>query len=193
MSYLVETVSGNKVNIIDPNPDTILLDDIAWGLSRINRFCGATVTEVPYNNAQHSLFVADLCRRADEADFYDECYLFALLHDSSEYVTGDFPSPLKRVPEIRTAIKKIENHLLSVIYIKFMGRLPTEHEEIFIKRCDVHAQQVEAHAYMHSRGSDWAFDEKPSLIDLQSFPPPETAIISYKKFMEAFRKNESFT
>lgn len=181
--FLIETVSGKRVDIINPNPDDILLDDLAWGLSRINRFAGATITEVPYNNGQHSLFVAHLARESGCSDIE---YSFCLFHDSSEYLTGDFPSPLKRVPEIRTAIKKIENNLLSIIFDKFCGRQPSEEEEKFVKSMDIKAQQIEAFQFMYSRGSNWDFPTdaiKPTLMELQSFPPPETAIESYKKFI----------
>jgi hypothetical protein len=172
------------VDVIDPDPQTILLDDLAWGLSRINRFCGATVTEIPYNNCQHSLFVANLCK--GDLGIDPVIYKFALLHDASEAITGDFPSPLKRVPAIRIAIKEIEDRLLSVIYQKFCGRQPTDDEYAFVKYMDVKAQSIEAFHFMHSRGVDWNFPVRPSLIEVQSFPPPKTAIESYKEFLTTY-------
>lgn len=57
----IETVSGI---LMDPsNPQgLVVVTDIAWALSRISRFAGHTITEVPYNVAQHCIYCSELLR-----------------------------------------------------------------------------------------------------------------------------------
>ena len=208
----LETVTGKFVDVNEPQPDQIDINDIAWGLSRIPRFAGHTITEVPYNVAQHSLLVADIVddlffnqygkstpevQKAVEAiqrsaDFVDEqthdlLYLKALLHDAAEVYTGDIPSPVKKHPAIYPAIKALEARLMECIFLKF--RLPPmdEDEQVVIHFADLVARAVEAHAFMHSRGSAWNLPPV-SLVRLQKFEPPMTSVVSYNKFLEKFNE-----
>lgn len=57
---LCETVNGMYVNIVHPEQETILIDDIAWALSRQARFAGHTNSDEVWNVAQHSIFVQQL-------------------------------------------------------------------------------------------------------------------------------------
>lgn len=115
--------SGKYINLLDPHPDTILIEDIAWGLSRQNRFGGHTDTDIPYNVAQHSCFVSQACLGQTE--------LGGLLHDASEAYLVDLPSPLKGLlPEY----KAIEDRLMRVIAKKFGFEYPLSEE---VKRADV--------------------------------------------------------
>ena len=203
----LETVTGRLVNVINPSPDQIDIEDIAWGLSRISRFCGSTITEVPYNVAQHSNFVADeiFCilsypeNYPDLASYVDEIVelaskpvdfhmtiVFGQIHDGSEVYTGDLPSPIKQIPELRPVIKKIESNLMSAIYKAFNLPEPTELQEIIVKHADKIAQRVEAHAFMPSRGRNWEGLPVVSLEKLQKFKDPMPSLEAYKLFMEKF-------
>lgn len=185
----LETVTGQLVDLSNPDPSTINIEDIAWGLSRMSRFCGQTVTAIPYNVAQHSLFVA----LEVESMFKDgisedvlRVILLALLHDAAEAYTGDLPSPVKHLPELRPVIVGIENNLMSAIYIKLNIAGPTEEEEELIKRADRIAQKIEAHAFMPSRGRHWENLPEVSLERLQQFSQPLDSLTSYKLFMDKF-------
>lgn len=185
----LETVTGQLVDLSNPDPSTINIEDIAWGLSRMSRFCGQTVTAIPYNVAQHSLFVA----LEVESMFKDgisedvlRVILLALLHDAAEAYTGDLPSPVKHLPELRPVIVGIENNLMSAIYIKLNIAGPTEEEEELIKRADRIAQKIEAHAFMPSRGRHWENLPDVSLERLQQFSQPLDSLTSYKLFMDKF-------
>jgi 5'-deoxynucleotidase YfbR-like HD superfamily hydrolase len=147
MANLLETVTGQFVDIENPDPATINIQDIAWGLSRMPRFCGHTVTVVPYNIAQHSIFVADEVElllyelygeNEDKMTFRarDLITLKALLHDAEEIYTGDWPSPVKRLPALHPIIKKIEADLKKAIFAALVLPLPDEHEEAIIKQAD---------------------------------------------------------
>lgn len=58
--HAIETVSGRYVDVVEPDPETIVMEDIAWALSRQARFAGHTLSEEVWNVAQHSVFVKDL-------------------------------------------------------------------------------------------------------------------------------------
>lgn len=186
----LETVTGQLVDLADPNPATINIQDIAWGLSRMSRFCGQTVTEIPYNVAQHCLFVANEVEEMliyhGKIDQIKRLELLALLHDAAEAYTGDLPSPVKHLPELRQVIVGIEKNLMSAIYIRLNIAGPTEEEEALIKNADRIAQKIEAHAFMPSRGRHWENLPEVTLERLQKFSPPLDSLTSYKLFMDKF-------
>ena len=81
--------SGAMVDLARPNPATITIRDIAAGLSKINRFAGATA--LPYSVAQHCCVVARILRDGGAGL---ETELYGLLHDAHEAMVGDIPSPV---------------------------------------------------------------------------------------------------
>src|ERR1700741_194155 len=162
MTMFLETVTGQLIDVANPDPATIKIEDIGWGLSRLPRFAGHTITAIPYNGAQHSIFVADeipLLRPFldhEELQYMNPFLpLYALIHNAAESYTGDLPSPIKYLPELRPIIKEIEHKLMMAIY-ESLG-LPPLHpgEEALIKKADKIAQKIEAHAFMPSRGRHW--------------------------------------
>lgn len=191
MTTEIETVTGRLVNIENPDPTTINIEDIAWGLSRLPRFCGHTITVIPYNVAQHSMFVADevaslLVYKDWSSPQAKRIIMLALLHDAAEVYTGDWPSPVKRITKLRPIIKKIEHDLMTAVYSAMDLLPPTEAEEKSIKQADKIAQKIEAHAFMPSRGKHWPDMPEVSLERLQQFSEPLDSLTSYKLFMEKF-------
>jgi hypothetical protein len=186
----LETVTGKLVNVVAPDPASICIDDIAWGLSRTPRFCGHTVTEIPYTVAQHSVFVANRVKLMNKFDSTEEAgmMLLALLHDAAEAYTGDWPSPIKRIPELRPHIKALEGRLMDAIYIALEISPPTMEEEMMVKEADRFAQKIEANEFMPSRGRDWPDLPKVSLEELQKFEPPLPSLAAYKLFMKTFNE-----
>jgi len=92
MSEFIGTRSGCKINLDDPQPDDFILDDIAIGLSHVARFNGQT--DWHYSVAQHSVLVARyLLARYNDTTLA----LQGLLHDASESVICDLPTPVKRL------------------------------------------------------------------------------------------------
>lgn len=59
-----ETASGQIIDLADPQPEDIKLGDIAWGLSRQNRYAGHTITKKPYSVAQHTVQVSRIVEQA---------------------------------------------------------------------------------------------------------------------------------
>ena len=87
-------LSGRRLELLDPSPLDIEIEDIAHGLSFLARWNGQTIGEYPFSVAQHSLLVENIfAKQFPQMD--NPSKLFALLHDSAEYVIGDMISPLK--------------------------------------------------------------------------------------------------
>lgn len=87
----VRTYSGRDVSLAEPHFATINIRDIACALSRINRFCGATL--LPVNVADHSLNVLRLLAMARNSP---EVQMLGLLHDAHEAYIGDITAPMRR-------------------------------------------------------------------------------------------------
>lgn len=118
------TYSGHRFWVLDPRPEEIDPIDIAYGLSRINRFNGATIGN-PYSVAQHSL------RGADEiAVEYKQHFL---LHDATEAYIGDLVSPVKDV--VNGDYQAIESRIEAAIAARF-GLTWTEEAYRAVKEID---------------------------------------------------------
>lgn len=178
----LETVSGRKVDVSNPNPNDIVIEDIAWALSRMPRFSGHSIPYMPYSVAQHCIQVAEELKGLG---FDRRIQLLGLLHDAAEAYINDLPSPVKHIPEIHAVIKKLEDSLMAAIYTALKIQIPTAKEEETVKRADKIQQAVEAYNFMYSRGKDWNLPEV-SFTKLQEFREPMTSIDSYHQFLSHF-------
>ena len=190
---ILETVTGKLIDVENPKVEDIDIEDIAWGLSRIARFCGATITPVPYNVGQHSILVAEKVERDIENMGWPkglnyDTVLKALLHDAAEVYVGDVPSPVKKIPSLQPVFKELEDRLMSAIFDAFNLAPMSSEEYKIIKTADKWAQKIEAHAFMPSRGKHWEGMPQVSLEELQSFDQPDTAINTYKAFIAKFNE-----
>lgn len=87
-------LSGRRLDLLDPTPVDIEIEDIAHGLAFVARWNGQTKGDWPYSVAEHSLLVEQIFSRADP-QAPAQWRLAALLHDAPEYVIGDMISPVK--------------------------------------------------------------------------------------------------
>src|SRR6187455_1575850 len=87
-------LSGRRLDLLDPSPLDIEIEDIAHGLARVARWNGQTKGEHAFSVAQHCVLVEDIVG-ALKARASRELRLHALLHDAAEYVIGDLISPFK--------------------------------------------------------------------------------------------------
>ena len=109
-------LSGRRLDLLDPSPLDIEIEDIAHGLARVARWNGQTSGSHIFSVAQHCLLVETLARaRVPRLD--PRRRLAVLLHDAPEYVIGDMISPFKAV--IGGAYKVIERRLLAAIHRRF--------------------------------------------------------------------------
>jgi uncharacterized protein len=135
-------LSGRRLDLLDPSPLDIEIEDIAHGLARVARWNGQSVGAHIYSVAQHCLLVETMARaRVPRLDRSRR--LAVLLHDAPEYVIGDMISPFKVV--IGDAYKAVELRLLTAIHIRFglPPKLPPEVTAL-IKFADRQAAYLEA-------------------------------------------------
>src|SRR6202158_4858686 len=135
-------LSGRRLDLLDPSPLDVELEDIAHGLARVALWNGQTKGAHIYSVAQHSLLVEALARaKVPRLDRHGRLAL--LLHDAPEYVIGDMISPFKAV--IGDSYKSVEHRLLAVIHLRFAlpAKLP-ETLQSLIKASDRAAAYLEA-------------------------------------------------
>jgi len=109
-------LSGRRLDLLDPSPLDVEIDDIAHGLARVARWNGQTIGDHAYCVAQHCLFVEQIAlARNPRAAPRDR--LAALLHDAPEYVIGDMISPFKAI--VGGDYKPVEERLQAAIHLRF--------------------------------------------------------------------------
>jgi 5'-deoxynucleotidase YfbR-like HD superfamily hydrolase len=135
-------LSGRRLDLLDPSPLDVELEDIAHGLARVARWNGQTKGAHIFSVAQHSLLVEALAR-AKVPRLDRNGRLAVLLHDAPEYVVGDMISPFKAV--IGDSYKAVEHRLLAAIHLRFglPAKIP-ETLHILIKTADRAAAYLEA-------------------------------------------------
>ena len=109
-------LSGRRLDLLDPAPKDIEIEDIAHGLARVARWNGQTVGDHAFSVAQHALLVEEIAT-AMQPDLTRRWQLAALLHDAPEYVIGDLISPFKAA--IGLDYKAFETKLLEAIHRRF--------------------------------------------------------------------------
>lgn len=135
-------LSGRRLDLLDPSPLDVEIEDIAHGLSRVARWNGQTAGRSAFSVAQHSLLVDELCGFIDPK-LASQWRLAALLHDAPEYVIGDLISPFKAA--VGLDYKSLEHKLLAAIHIRFglPATLPAKVSKL-IKRADRMSAFLEA-------------------------------------------------
>ncbi len=109
-------LSGRRLDLLDPTPVDIEIEDIAHGLSFVARWNGQTIGDFAYSVAEHSLLVERLFTRlAPRAPA--RWQLAALLHDAPEYVIGDMISPVKAA--VGPGYDDLDQRLSAAIHIRF--------------------------------------------------------------------------
>ena len=159
-------LSGRRLDLLDPSPLDIEIEDIAQGLSRVARWNGQTTGEHAYSVAQHSLLVEEIFGRVFP-QVTAEHRLIALLHDAPEYVIGDMISPFKAV--VGGDYKSVELRLQHAIHLRF-SLVPAIRQELRtqIKRADTIAAYYEATLLAgFSPGEATEFFGRPRGIDPQ--------------------------
>ena len=183
-AHAIETSSGLYVDVSNPDPATIKINDIAWALSRIARFNGHSLSEKVWSVGQHSLFVEqliDLVLQPDgeqlhwslqeflmakglmgeyqDGHFSKVCVrMGGLLHDAPEAYLTDLPSPVKRFPGLKEAFKALETGLMTAMLDGLGLRALNPLEERIVLWADLLALRIEAANLSPSRGRGWGVD-----------------------------------
>jgi 5'-deoxynucleotidase YfbR-like HD superfamily hydrolase len=135
-------LSGRRLDLLDPSPLDIEIEDIAHGLARVARWNGQTDGEHAFSVAQHSLLVEIIVGEIEPV-LGAQFRLAALIHDAPEYVIGDLISPFKAA--LSLDYRAFEAKLLAAIHVRFgvPAELPPDIIKL-IKRADRIAAYYEA-------------------------------------------------
>ena len=135
-------LSGRRLDLLDPSPLDIEIEDIAHGLARVARWNGQTDGEHAFSVAEHSLLVERIVTEL-EPKLDRQFRLAALIHDAPEYVIGDLISPFKAA--LSLDYRAFEAKLLAAIHVRFglPAELPASVTKL-IKRADKIAAYYEA-------------------------------------------------
>jgi 5'-deoxynucleotidase YfbR-like HD superfamily hydrolase len=133
-------LSGRRLDLLDPTPVDIEIEDIAHGLAFVARWNGQTQGDWPYSVAEHSLLVEEIFAIAEPSPRWR---LAALLHDAPEYVIGDMISPVKAM--LGEGYGALDARLAQAVHLRFglPGALPRE-VKAAIKRADKVSAWLEA-------------------------------------------------
>jgi 5'-deoxynucleotidase YfbR-like HD superfamily hydrolase len=183
-------LSGRRLDLLDPSPLDIEIEDIAHGLARVARWNGQTVGDNIFSVAQHTLLVDEVARRRfGEGD--QRLALAIMLHDAPEYVIGDMISPFKAV--IGDAYKAVEKRLLVAIHRRF-GLAPDLPADVIkvIKAADrgaafLEATQLAGFAAAEARRFFGARPTLPPALErdyLTPWPAPEAE----RRYLDRFAK-----
>ncbi len=179
-------LSGRRLDLLDPSPLDVEIEDIAHGLARVARWNGQTVGAHAFSVAQHTLLV-DQIAQAIAPDVDASGRVAILLHDAPEYVIGDMISPFKTL--VGGDYKAIEARLFAAILNRFGLKAPLSAKLVArIKQADHAAayyeatrlagfSEVEARRFFGSpRGVD------PARLDLTPWPAAQAEARFLRRF-----------
>ncbi len=135
-------LSGRRLDLLDPAPLDIEVEDIAHGLAFVARWNGQTRGDFAYSVAEHSLLVEEIFARANPG-IAPRWRLAALLHDAPEYVIGDMISPVKAA--IGPGYGDLDARLTAAVHLRFglPAALPAPIKKA-IKSADLVSARMEA-------------------------------------------------
>jgi uncharacterized protein len=179
-------LSGRRLDLIDPSPLDIEIDDIAHGLARVARWNGQTVGAHAFSVAQHTLVVEQIALILSP-DIGAVGRLAVMLHDAPEYVIGDIISPFKVL--LGGDYRSVEARLLAAIHRRFGVPTPLPAKlTARIKAADRVAAYFEATrlaGFQESEGTK--FFGRPGAIDPTRLTlDPWPAAAAEKRFLKRF-------
>ncbi len=181
-------LSGRRLDLLNPSPLDIEIEDIAHGLARVARWNGQTRGANIFSVAQHSLLTEKLARRA-VGDIDVRWRRAVLLHDAPEYVIGDMISPFKAM--IGGDYKAVEARLLAAISLRF--GLPAEWPQALtriVKTADRASAYLEAtHLAGFAAPEARAFFGRPIRLDAEAekdYLTPWPAETAKERFLTRF-------
>jgi 5'-deoxynucleotidase YfbR-like HD superfamily hydrolase len=181
-------LSGRRLDLVDPSPLDIEIDDIAHGLARVPRWNGQTLGQHIYSVAQHTLLVDEIFA-AMNPTMDAKWRLAVLLHDAPEYVIGDLISPFKAL--LGGKYVAVERRLLEAIHRRFSVAYPLpEKVASAIKAADRISAACEAVelAGFDQKEADKYFGRQNKVdtngFDLEPWPAP----LAEQRFLERFAR-----
>lgn len=162
------TRSGRYFDFVDPKPEQIATEDLAWGQAMTCRFGGQSLHF--YSVAQHARLVSEIVPPGHA--------FAALMHDAAEAYVGDMVGPLKQLcPDFKAIEKRVE----AAIFAKYGIALPLDP---CIKHADLRLLRTEQRDLTSGTGDDWN--------GLDAYPPLETGIVAEPPYLAARRWLSAF-
>ncbi|MEM9433793.1 MAG: HD family hydrolase [Pseudomonadota bacterium] len=179
-------LSGRRLDLLDPTPLDIEIEDIAHGLCFVARWNGQTRGEHPYSVAEHSLLVERLyCQLNPRAEA--KWCLAALLHDAPEYVIGDMISPVKAA--VGPGYAALDDRLTAAIHLRFglPASVPVKIKRL-IKKADKMSAWLEATqiAGFETTEADRFFGRPPQAVALPQTLQPRPPMQVKAAFLDRF-------
>jgi hypothetical protein len=166
----ITTFSGVRFWPLLPNPDDILIADIAHALAHQCRFAGHA--REFYSVAEHCVRVSHLCAPEDA--------LWGLLHDASEAYLSDVPAPMKELPAFE-AYRAAERSLQRAVAARF--GLP-EDQPASVTQADDTMLWIEAHSLLGSMPVEVIRDTRPPFEITDPLLPVEAERLFLTRFKE---------
>ena len=165
-------LSGRRLDLLDPSPFDIEIEDIARGIARVARWNGQTSGDHAFSVAEHCVVVEGLFSILNPKSSRED-KLMTLLHDAAEYVVGDMISPFKTA--LGLDYKDFEEKIETAIHLRF--GLPPEASASLkkkIKTCDIYCAYFEAVqiAGFTQEEADKYFTKPPGDIRIKIAPLP---------------------
>ena len=184
-------LSGRRLDLLDPTPMDIEVEDIAHGLAFVARWNGQTRGDFAYSVAEHSLLVEAIFTRMNPG-IAARWRLAAVLHDAPEYVIGDMISPFKAV--VGGGYKTVERRLEAAVHLRF--GLPAATPATLkakIKKADQVAaffEATELAGFSHAEATKFFGAPRGITVDMLEIAPVP-AVEAQKRFAERFAALES--
>lgn len=159
-------LSGRRLDLLDPTPVDIEIEDIAHGLAFVARWNGQTHGDFAYSVAEHSLLVERLFERIAPSAA-TKWKLAALLHDAPEYVIGDMISPVKAA--VGPDYGALDERLTAAIHLRFglPATIPKTIKQQ-IKRADrisAYMEAVQIAGFSQTEAGKFFGTPQPELMD----------------------------
>ena len=177
-------LSGRRLDLTEPSPLDIEIEDIARGISRVARWNGQTIGEYALSVAQHSVIVTEILNISNNK-IPIKWQLAALLHDAAEYIVSDMITPLKSF--LGDEYEELESRIQGAINLRFS--LPNEIPRTIYKKikiCDKQTAFLEA-----TQIAGFTEDEARKTFQVPKFVPnynisPLSSIDAEKLFLKKF-------
>ena len=185
-------LSGRRLDLLDPSPLDVEIEDIAHGLARVARWNGQTSGPHIFSVAQHSVLVERIAGSIDPGA-PARWRLAALLHDAPEYVIGDMISPFTAVSG--ESYKSVELRILAAIHLRFAlpANIPAALLRI-IKQADSVAAFIEAiriAGFTVTEAEQFFGRPKIAMRNIEPLMTPMDSAHAETLFLERFRELEN--
>jgi 5'-nucleotidase len=176
----IETFTGVKFDVLDPQPDMVCIEDIAHSTSQANRFTGHC--RFPYPVSQHSRLGSYIIEEEFALDF--------LMHDASEGYIGDMSRPLKHFSIAGEEYRKVEARIQAVICDVFgINRIEPTQVKV-VDNAMLYAEKAQLMGKVEW-AHKWAESDKPADVKIVETSFLKNKLLFLSRFYELYAAKQS--